>query len=109
MDFCKEFNARTAHISPGTPIPTVIAIEPDRTFTFVMKTPPTAYFLKKAAGVDKGSGKPGHEWAGTVSLKHVYEIAKIKAKDDHLKHLKLEAIANSVAGVARTLGIKVVA
>lgn len=109
MDFCKEFNARTAHIAPGTPIPTVITIEPDRTFSFIMKTPPTAYFLKKAAGIDKGSGKPGHEWAGSVSLKHVYEIAKIKAKDDHLKHLTLEAIANSVVGVARTLGIRVVA
>jgi large subunit ribosomal protein L11 len=109
MDFCKEFNARTAHIAPGTPIPTVIAIEPDRTFSFVMKTPPTAYFLKKAAGIEKGTGKPGHEWAGSVSLKHVYEIAKIKAKDDHLKHLQLEAIANSVVGVARTLGIRVVA
>lgn len=107
MDFCKEFNARSAHIAPGTPIPTVIMIEPDRTFTFVMKTPPAAYLLKKAANIEKGSGKPGHEWVGSVSLKHVYEIAKIKAADDHLRHLKLEAIANSVVGVARTLGIQV--
>jgi large subunit ribosomal protein L11 len=107
MDFCKEFNARSAHISPGTPIPTLITIQPDRTFSFVMKTPPTAYFLKKAAGIEKGSGKPGHEWAGSVSLKHVYEIARIKATDDHLKHLQLEAIASSVVGVARTLGIRV--
>ena|ERR1700754_797309 len=108
MDFCKEFNARTAHIAPGTPIPTVITIEPDRTFSFVMKTPPTAYFLKKAAGIEKGSGKPGYVWAGSLSLKHVYEIARIKATDDHLKHLKLEAIANSVVGAARTLGIRIV-
>src|SRR5205085_280092 len=96
-----------SHLTPGTPVPTVITIEPDRTFSFIMKSPPTAYFLKKAAGIDKGTGKPGHEWAGSISLKHVYEIAKIKSKDDQLKHLKLESIANSVIGVARTLGIKV--
>ncbi|KZS97502.1 ribosomal protein L11 [Sistotremastrum niveocremeum HHB9708] len=108
MDFCKEFNARTAHIEPGVPIPTLITIEPDRTFTFITKTPPTAYFLKKAAGIDKGTGRPGHDWAGSVSLKHVYEIAKIKATDEHLKHLRLEAIASTIVGTARTLGLRVV-
>ncbi|KZV69149.1 ribosomal protein L11 [Peniophora sp. CONT] len=108
MDFCKEFNARTAHIAPGVPTPTLITIQPDRTFTFVTKTPPVAYFLKKAAGIEKGTGKPGHETVGTVSLKHVYEIAKIKATDAHLKHLRLEAIASTIVGTARTLGIQVV-
>lgn len=108
MDFCKEFNARTASIEPGIPVPTLITIQPDRTFTFIMKTPPTAYFLKKAAGIEKGTGKPGHEFVGTVSLKHVYEIAKIKAADEHLKHLRLEAIASTVVGTAKTLGIRVV-
>ncbi|VDB83307.1 unnamed protein product [Peniophora sp. CBMAI 1063] len=108
MDFCKEFNARTAHIEPGVPTPTLITIQPDRTFTFVTKTPPVAYFLKKAAGIEKGTGKPGHETVGTVSLKHVYEIAKIKATDAHLKHLRLEAIASTIVGTARTLGIQVV-
>ncbi|KDQ14787.1 hypothetical protein BOTBODRAFT_187781 [Botryobasidium botryosum FD-172 SS1] len=108
MDFCKEFNARTAHVAVGVPIPTVITIQPDRTFTFVTKTPPTAYFLKQAAGVEKGSGKPGSEPIGTVTLKHIYEIAKIKATDEHLKHLRLESIASTVVGTARTLGIKVV-
>jgi large subunit ribosomal protein L11 len=108
MDFCKEFNARTAHIETGVPVPTLITIQPDRTFTFVTKTPPVSYFLKKAAGIEKGTGKPGHEVTGTISLKHVYEIAKIKAQDEHLKHLRLEAIANSVVGSAKTLGIQVV-
>ncbi|KAI0773940.1 ribosomal protein L11, RNA binding domain-containing protein, partial [Fomes fomentarius] len=108
MDFCKEFNARTAHIGPGVPIPTLITVQPDRTFSFVTKTPPTAYFLKKAAGVDKGTGRPGHETVGTVNLKHVYEIAKIKATDEHLKHLRLEAIASTIIGTARTIGIQVV-
>jgi large subunit ribosomal protein L11 len=108
MDFCKEFNARTAHIEPGVPTPTLITVQPDRTFTFVTKTPPVSYFLKKAAGIEKGTGKPGHEIVGTVSLKHIYEIAKIKAKDEHLKHLSLEQIASTVVGSARTLGIQVV-
>ncbi|PCH41435.1 mitochondrial ribosomal protein L11 [Wolfiporia cocos MD-104 SS10] len=108
MDFCKEFNARTAHIEPGIPIPTLITVQPDRSFTFITKTPPTAYFLKKAAGVEKGTGRPGHEIVGTVSLKHVYEIAKIKATDEHLKHLRLEAIASTIIGTAKTLGIQVV-
>lgn len=108
MDFCKEFNARTAHIEPGTPTPTLITVQPDRTFTFITKTPPTTYFLKKAAGIEKGTGKPGHEVVGTVSLKHVYEIARIKATDEHLKHLRLEAIASTVVATAKTLGVQVV-
>jgi large subunit ribosomal protein L11 len=108
MDFCKEFNARTSHIDVGVPIPTLITVQPDRTFSFVTKTPPVSYFLKKAAGIEKGSGKPGHDFTGTISLKHVYEIAKVKQQDEHLKHLGLEAIANSVVGSAKTLGIQVV-
>jgi len=108
MDFCKEFNARTAHIEPGLPIPTLIAISPDRTFTFATKTPPTAHFLKKAAGIEKGTGKPGHSVAGTISLKHVYEIAKIKQTDEHMRHLPLESIARTIVGTAKTLSIEVV-
>ncbi|KAG8907220.1 hypothetical protein FRB99_005044 [Tulasnella sp. 403] len=108
MDFCKEFNARTAHLEPGIPVPTVITVQPDRTFTFVTKTPPTTYFLKKAAGIEQGTGKPGHGVAGTVSLKHIYEIAKIKATDEHLKHLPLQSIASTVISTAKTLGVAVV-
>ncbi|KIJ70274.1 hypothetical protein HYDPIDRAFT_104958, partial [Hydnomerulius pinastri MD-312] len=108
MDFCKEFNARTAHIEPGVPIPTMIHVQPDRTFSFITKTPPTTYLLKKVSGLEKGPARPGHEITGTISLKHVYEIAKIKARDEHLKHLKLESIASTVVGTARTLGLQVV-
>ena len=108
MDFCKEFNARTAHITPGVPIPTLITVRPDRTFSFVTKTPPTTYFLKQAAGIEKGTGKPGSEVTGTLSLKHIYAISKIKAQDDHLKHLPLESIARMVVGSAKSLGINVV-
>ncbi|KAF4600876.1 hypothetical protein EYR38_005521 [Pleurotus pulmonarius] len=108
MDFCKEFNARTAHIEPGVPTPTLITVQPDRTFTFVTKTPPASYFIKKAAGIDKGPGRPGHEITGTISLKHVYEIAKIKSTDEHVKHLSLEAIARTIVGSARSLGVQVI-
>lgn len=108
MDFCKEFNARTAHLEPGIPTPTLITVRPDRSFTFVTKTPPTTYFLKLSAGIEKGTGKPGHEIVGTVSLKHIYEIARIKQTDEHLKHLQLEAIARTVVATAKTLGVQVV-
>ncbi|KIK65453.1 hypothetical protein GYMLUDRAFT_239987 [Collybiopsis luxurians FD-317 M1] len=108
MDFCKEFNARTAHIEPGVPIPTLITVRPDRTFSFVTKTPPTSYLLKQVTGIEKGTAKPGHEILATISLKHVYEIAKIKATDDHMSHLSLESIARMIVGSARSLGIQVV-
>lgn len=108
MDFCREFNARTAHLHPGIPTPTLITIQPDRTFTFITKTPPVAYFLKKASGIEKGAAKPGHEITGTVSLKHIYEIAKVKQTDEHLKHLPLESVARMVVGSSRSLGLRVV-
>ena len=108
MDFCKEFNARTAHIELGVPIPTIITVQPDRSFTFLTKSPPATYFLKKAAGIEKGAGRPGHEITGTVSLKHVYEIAKIKGTDEHLKTLPLESIARMIVGSAKSLGVQVV-
>ncbi|KAJ7593422.1 mitochondrial 54S ribosomal protein YmL19 [Mycena floridula] len=108
MDFCKEFNAQTAHITPGVPVPTLITIRPDRTFTFLTKSPPTSYFLKQALGLEKGAAKPGHQVTGTLSMKHIYEIAKIKAADEHMRHLELEAVARMVVGSARSLGINVV-
>ncbi|KAI8097804.1 50S ribosomal protein L11 [Gilbertella persicaria] len=108
MDFCKQFNDKTKHIVPETPLPTVITIKPDRTFTFVVKSPPTTYFLKRAAGITKGAQTPGTEVVGSVTLKHVYEIAKIKQQDANLKHLSLESISSSIIGVAKSVGIQVV-
>lgn len=108
IDFCKEFNAKTAHIQPGIPIPTLINIQSDRTFSFTIKTPPVTYFLKQAAGIEKGAAKPGYEVTGTLSLKHIYEIAKIKHTDEHLNHLPLESIARMILGSARSLGIQVI-
>jgi large subunit ribosomal protein L11 len=115
MDFCKEFNARTSHITPETPIPVVLTVLPDRTFTFNIKTPPTAWLLKQAAGVEKGAGDkpPGRallgegdaaKEIGRVTLKHIYEVARIKQKDEHLKHIALESLAMSVIGTCRNIG-----
>lgn len=106
MDFCKEFNARTAHVEPGLLLPTRIDINPDRTFTFVTRTPTTSYFLKKCANIEKGTGKPGTAPIATISVKHIYEIAKIKSQD--VNDRPLEALARSIVASAKTLGIKVV-
>lgn len=110
IDFCKQFNARTAHYQPGTPIPVSMVVKPDRTFTFEMKSPPTSWLLMKAAQASKGSGRPTHEFVGeTISLKHIYEIAKIKKTDERHKNLELEQICGGIILTAEAIGIKVVA
>jgi len=165
MDFCKEFNARTAHLQPDTPTPVKLHYAADKTFRFETRTPPTTWLLKKAAGIDTGAGKTPAgkallgavaspvastsaaidaaipiatrkssaearaarakakkaaglakaesesatvEESGRVTLKHVYEIAKIKQTDDHLKHVDLESLAASVVATSLTLGLRVV-
>jgi large subunit ribosomal protein L11 len=107
IDFCKEFNARTSMYSQGVPLPVNITIRPNRTFTFDIKTPSTAYLLMKAAGIEKGSGIHGTTSAGKISLKHIWEVAKIKQKDAKLQGLELESICKSVVGTAKTLGLEV--
>lgn len=108
IDFCKQFNDRTKHLVPGTPTPCVITVNPDRTFTFVTKTPPASWLLLRAAGVEKGAGKTGEEVAGTVSVKHIYEIAKIKQADMLGGRLPLESVAKTIVGQTRSMGLKVV-
>jgi len=108
IDFCKEFNARTANLTPGIPIPCLLTVKPDRSFTFEMKSPPTSWLLMEAAQVKQGSGRPGHDFVGTVSLKHVYEIAKIKQTDERHKEQDLKAICGAVISTADVIGIKVV-
>ncbi|KAG5513879.1 hypothetical protein PMAC_000501 [Pneumocystis sp. 'macacae'] len=95
IDFCKKFNELTSNIIPGIPIPVVISIRPDRSFTFEIKSPPTSWLLFKAAKVDNGSSTPGKTIVGTVSLKHIYEIAKIKHKDENIQGIPLESICKS--------------
>lgn len=110
----QEFNARTSHIQPGTPIPARVTVRPDRTFHFEVRTPATSWLLLQAAGVQpkrdkvKGAQKPGHETVGTVSLKHVYEIAKIKQTEMRLSGLSLESLCKSVIAQAGSIGVKVV-
>ena len=107
MDFCKEFNARTAHLTPGTPTPVLITIQPDKSFTFRVKTPPVAWLIKQAAGLGEGragsGGMPGKEVAN-LDVRAIYEIAKIKQRDDHLKGAELQAIAKSIVGTCRSMG-----
>ncbi|MCJ1391810.1 hypothetical protein MMC18_004677 [Xylographa bjoerkii] len=114
MDFCKEFNARTAHMTLGTPIPARVTVRPDRSFHFELRTPTTTYLLLQAAGVKERKGKvrgamePGKESVGEVSLKHIYDIAKIKQSELRLSGLSLEALSRSVVASARSTGITVV-
>lgn len=108
IDFCKQFNDRTKHLTPGIPTPCRITVNPDRSFSFVTKSPPTGWLLLRAAGLEKGASKPGEEIAGNVSVKHIYEIAKIKQTDFLGGKMPLEAVARAVVGQCRTMGLKVV-
>lgn len=105
MDFCKEYNAATES-QRGTVVPAEITILEDRSFTFVLKTPPTAVLLRSAAGLDKAAQAPGREEAGTVTAAQVTEIAGTKLPD--LNTVDLEAAKQQVRGTARSMGIKVV-
>jgi large subunit ribosomal protein L11 len=104
MDFCKAYNAATES-QAGTIVPVEISIFEDRTFTFILKTPPTPVLLRQAAGLDKASQRPGKEIVGSVSMAQVEEIAKIKMPD--LNANDIEAAKLQVAGTARSMGITV--
>lgn len=105
MQFCKEFNARTAK-DGDLIIPVLITAYADRSFTFITKTPPASILLKRAAKVDKGSGEPNKTKIGSVSMKQVKEIAELKLQD--LNTTSVEAAIKSVAGTARSMGLNVV-
>ncbi|SMY06441.1 50S ribosomal protein L11 [Flavimaricola marinus] len=113
MEFCKAFNAKTADMEPGSPIPTVITYYQDKSFSIDTKSPPASYFLKKAAGLKpvgkrnrpQGSTQPGKIVAGTVTLKQVREIAEAKMKD--LNATSVEGAMQTVLGSARSMGIEV--
>ena len=105
MEFCKAFNAQTQKMEKGAPIPVVITIYADRSFTFEMKTPPMSHFLKKAAKIESGSKTPGRDSAGTVTKAQVKEIAEAKMKD--LNATTIEAAMAMVEGSARSMGLQV--
>lgn len=104
MEFCKAFNAQTGDVEQGLPIPVVITVYNDRSFTFVTKTPPAAILLKKAAGVAKGSGTPNTDKVGKVNRQQLEEIAKMKEPD--LTAADMDAAVRTIAGTARSMGLE---
>ncbi|TMW59080.1 hypothetical protein Poli38472_007225 [Pythium oligandrum] len=108
MEFCKAFNERTAKHIDNIPIPVTLTAFNDRTFKFEIKTPPASWFLKRAAGVTNGSATAGQQEVGTVHLRQIYEIAKVKQQDEHVDYIDLESICKSLIGSAKSMGIRVV-
>jgi large subunit ribosomal protein L11 len=105
MDFCKAFNAETQDMEAGMPVPVVITVYSDRSFTFIKKTPPAAILLKKAAGITKGSGTPNTNKVGKVTRAQLEEIAEVKMAD--LNAASMEAAVQIIAGSARSMGLEV--
>ena len=103
MEFCKAFNAKTQSMEPGLPIPVVITAFADKSFTFVMKTPPATVLIKKAIKLDKGSAKPNLDKVGTINRAQLEEIAK--AKEPDLTASNMDAAVRTIAGTARSMGI----
>ncbi len=105
MEFCKAFNAKTSDVEKGLPIPVVITVYADRSFTFITKTPPAAVLLMKAAGIQKGSGTPNTAKVGTVTKAQLEEIATTKMQD--LNAADMDAAIRIIAGSARSMGLNV--
>jgi large subunit ribosomal protein L11 len=105
MEFCKAFNAKTQDVEKGLPLPVVITVYSDKSFTFITKTPPASVLLKKATGLKSGSSTPNTKKVGTVTLAQLEEIAKTKMED--LNAANLEAAVKTIAGSARSMGLNV--
>ncbi|OGR42264.1 MAG: 50S ribosomal protein L11 [Elusimicrobia bacterium GWA2_61_42] len=106
MDFCKQFNEKTRKLEQGVPIPVVITVFEDRSFTFITKMPPMSALIKKAAGLAKGSGTPNKDKVGKLTLKQVEEVAKIKLPDLNTKDVK--QAMQMVKGTARSMGVDII-
>ena len=105
MEFCKQFNAQTQKLEKGLPIPVIITVYTDRSFTFIMKTPPASVLIRKAIGIEKGSGTPNTAKVGKITRKQLEEVAKTKQPD--LTAADLEAAVRTIAGSARSMGVDV--
>ena len=105
MEFCKQFNAQTQQLEKGLPIPVVITVYSDRSFTFIMKTPPASVLIRKAIGIEKGSGTPNTAKVGRITRQQLEEIAKTKTPD--LTAADLDAAVRTIAGSARSMGVEV--
>ena len=105
MEFCKAFNAQTQKLEPGLPIPVVISVYSDRSFTFITKTPPASVLIRKALGLEKGSATPNTNKVGKITRKQLEEIAKVKMPD--ITAADLEAAVRTIAGSARSMGVDV--
>jgi len=105
MEFCKQFNAATQKLEKGLPIPVVITVYADRSFTFIMKTPPAAVLIRKAIGIEKGSGTPNTSKVGKINRAQLEEITKTKTPD--LTAADLDAAVRTIAGTARSMGVDV--
>jgi len=106
MGFCKEFNARTENVEKGTPLPTIITVYQDKSFTFVTKTPPATFFIKQALNLKSGSSKPGRDSAGQITRQQLKDIAEKKMKD--LSAHDVDSAAKIIEGSARSMGLKIV-
>ena len=105
MEFCKQFNAQTQQLEKGLPIPVVITVYADRSFTFIMKTPPASVLIRKQLGIEKGSGTPNTTKVGKITRKQLEEVAKTKQPD--LTAADLDAAVRTIAGSARSMGVDV--
>ncbi len=106
MEFCKQFNAQTQKMEKGLPIPVIITVYSDKSFTFILKTPPATVLIKKALGIEKGSSQPNKDKVGKITRKQLEEIAKVKMPDLNC-HGDLEAAVRIIAGSARNMGVEV--
>jgi large subunit ribosomal protein L11 len=106
MEFCKAFNAKTQSLEPGTPIPVIITVYGDKTFTFETKMPPNSHLLKKAAGITKGATNTGRDIVGKITVDQIREIAKVKMKD--LNAFDMDAACRMLIGSARSMGLEVI-
>ncbi|MEW5299131.1 MAG: hypothetical protein WDW38_005025 [Sanguina aurantia] len=106
MGFCKEFNAKTANYKENVPLRVIVRVFSDKTYEWDLRTPQSTWLIKKAAGLARAADKPGHEFAGTISLKHLYEIALLKQRD--MPSLHLEAIVKNLMFTCQSMGVRVV-